>query len=314
MKHYKQQHYVPRFYLNKFGIKKKRGYTVKCFDKITGKEYVENVSQVCMENYFYDKKAPPKIEKLFSQKEEQHSKVYHKIVENESIRNLSDFEKNSVCEYIFMQNERTKSTRKKYSQIAKKVYKKLEKKKNLPKFEDLPSDIQEAFLESRGEMAQLNMIFGVFKDDNGDIQSPNEIIEYISELEWNLTKSDSSKEFYTSDHPVFVINPIYDEKGTIVGYGSSSYRAEGVEIYFPLSPKLCLILYDRERSDYRRVKPERFVKKDELIWINTQLIAMAHRTIFSRTNDFQFVKSVLDKFPELKDPERDRTFDYNLDI
>ncbi len=277
------------------------------------KEFVVNVNQIGMENYFYNKREPPKIEDLFSQKEKEHSRIYYKIIENESIKILTDSEKYSMCEYMFIQNERTRSTRERNKQIVRKVYKKLEKEKRFPKFENFPPDYQEWLLESRGEMAQLNIIFNVFTDENGNIESHSKIIEYISDLEWNLTRNNLSKEFYTSDHPVVVFNPIYSGN-TIVGYGSASYRAEGVEIFFPLSPKLCLILYDPNKSEYRKVKPERLVREDELKWINTQIIAMAHRTVFARTNDFQFVKKCLDDYPELKDPNRNRIFEYNLDF
>ena len=58
-------------------------------------------------------------------------------------------------------------------------------------------------------------------------------------------------EFYTSDHPIFVNNPISDRKVIIKGCGAQSYQAKGVEIYFPLTPRLCLILYDREFSPYK---------------------------------------------------------------
>ena len=75
-----------------------------------------------------------------------------------------------------------------------------------------------------------------------------------------------------------------------------------------------MILYDPNKSEYRKVKPERLVREDELKWINTQIIAMAHRTVFARTNDFQFVEKCLNDYPELKDPNRNRIFEYNLDF
>jgi hypothetical protein len=212
-----------------------------------------------------------------------------------------------------LQNERTRSTRERNKQIVKKIYKKIEKEKGFPIFEDLPQEYQEWLLESRGEMAQLNIMFNVFIDDSGNRQSPNDIIEYISDLEWNLTKSNLSKEFYTSDHPVIVVNPIFSGN-TMVGYGSASYRAEGVKIFFPLTPKLCLILYDKKKSEYRKIKAERLVKVDELNWINTQIIAKAYRIVFARLNDYQFVKQCLADNPELRNPSRDRIFEYNLDL
>ena len=161
-------------------------------------------------------------------------------------------------------------------------------------------------------MAQLNILFNKFKDEEGNIQSPEEIIGYILDLGWNLTKNNLAKEFYTSDHPIVIYNPIYSGN-TIIGYGSISYRAEGVEIYFPLTPNLCLILFDKEKSDYRNVPPKRNVIEKELNWINTQIIANSHRTVFTRKNDFQFVKECLKKYPELKDPNQNRIFTYDID-
>ena len=309
---FRRQHYVPRFYLRNFALKKKKGFTIRCFNKEKERPFEQNIVNVGMENYFYDKYAPPKIEKLFAEKEQNHSKVYHKIIGTESINNLNESEKYFMCEYIFFQNERTRTTRERNRQIVKKIYKNLEKTQGYTKFESLPEEYQEWLLESRGEMAQLNILFNKFKDEEGNIQSPEEIIGYILDLGWNLTKNNLAKEFYTSDHPIVIYNPIYSGN-TIIGYGSISYRSEGVEIYFPLTPNLCLILFDKEKSDYRNVPPKRNVIEKELNWINTQIIANSHRIVLTRKNDFQFVKECLKKYPELKDPNQNRIFTYDID-
>lgn len=157
--------------------------------------------------------------------------------------------------------------------------KKLEKANGYPEFESLLEEYKEWLLESRGEMAQLNILFNVFKDEKGNLQSPKEIINYIMDLGWNLTRNNLTREFYTSDHPIIIYNPIYEES-RIIGYGSDSYRTEGVEIYFPLTPRLCLILFDKIRSNYRNHTSQRFVIEEELDWINTQIIANSHRIVF----------------------------------
>ena len=129
-----RQHYVPRFYLEKFAIRRKRSFIIKCFDKINQKSYVENIIKIGMENYFFDKKDPPLIEERFAEKEFEHSKIYNKIVSQESIENINDNEKFKMCEYMFFQNERTRATRERNKQITKIVYKYLEKKDKLPKY------------------------------------------------------------------------------------------------------------------------------------------------------------------------------------
>ena len=59
---FRRQHYVPRFYLRNFALKKKKGFTIRCFNKEKERSFEQNIVKVGMENYFYDKYAPPKIE------------------------------------------------------------------------------------------------------------------------------------------------------------------------------------------------------------------------------------------------------------
>ncbi len=304
---YVKQHYVPQFYLKRFATHKAQSYKLKCYNKESGNEFEENIRNIGMENYFYDKGGPPQIEALFADKEKIHSKIYQKIISQKSIAKIKSEEKYGISEYIFYQNERTRSSRERNKQITKEVYLKLQQTENLPNFDDLPLKYQKWLIESRGKMGQLNILFNEFIDERGEAHGPDEIINYISQLEWNLTKNNLSLEFYTSDHPIVVYNPIY--KGEqIIGYGSNSYRAEGVEIYFPLTPRLCLILYDEKKSEYRKVKSERLVIEKELAWINTQIIAKAHRLVFTKNNDFRFVQKCLEEYPELSDPSRERIY------
>ena len=149
-------------------------------------------------------------------------------------------------------------------------------------------------------------MFNPIEMEDGTRHYPLEIIFKMVELGWILLKNDLGGEFYTSDHPVFVYNPPIKENEMIRGFGMASYTAKGVEIYFPLTPRLCLLLFDKEMSDYRNFGLSKYVNQDELDWINTQIIAMAHRTVFTKSNDFQFVRECIKKFPELKDPNRGR--------
>ncbi|MBA7708327.1 hypothetical protein ES703_117224 [subsurface metagenome] len=303
----KKQHYVPRFYLKNFSINRKKGNIVRCFNKETFKSYESKVEQIAMEKYFYDRTDPPKIENFFSKLESNHAGIYSKIISQKSIDDLTHKEKLVMSEYIFIQNERTRAARVRNRQITRAIYRHLEKTQEFPKFEKLSDDYKEWLLESRGEMAQLNIMFNPFEDDDSNLYYPDEIINSICSLGWILNENDSDIEFYTSDHPIFVYNPILDGKIS-VSFGSDSYKAEGVEIYFPLNPQLCLVLFDKEGSDYKNFGSKRKVIEKERNWINRQIIAKAHRTVFTKNNGFQFVKDFINEFPELKDPNRDRIY------
>ena len=104
---------------------------------------------------------------------------------------------------------------------------------------------------------------------------------------------------------MFTTPPI-EGKNMIRGYGMESYTAESVEIFFPLTPRLCLLLFDKTNSEYKNFGLIKQVNQGELDWINTQVIAMAHRTVFTKSNDFKFVRDCVKKHPELKDSDRKR--------
>ena len=90
---YVKQHYDPQFYLKSFATRKVRRYKIKCYNKESGNEFKENIRNIGMENYFYDKGGPPQIETLFANKEKIHSKVYQKIISQKSIAKINSEEK-----------------------------------------------------------------------------------------------------------------------------------------------------------------------------------------------------------------------------
>ncbi len=304
-----KQHYVPRFYMKSIARQKKQDiFVILCFNKETGEKYEQNITQTAMERYFYDDSDPPEIENLFSRLEGFHADIYHKIISEKSVEGLTQYDKFMMCHYIMIQNERTRSARIRNAQMVELVYKYLEKEKYFPPFENFSEDYKKKLLESRAAMGQINIMFNPIKMEGGTVHHPFEVVFKMAELGWTLLKNDLRREFYTSDHPVFVYNPPIKGEKMIRGYGSKVYTTNGVEIYFPLTPRLCLVIYDKKNSYYKNSALKRRVIQKELDWINTQIIAMAHRTVFTKNNDFQFVRECLIKYPELKDSDRKRLY------
>jgi hypothetical protein len=279
---------------------------IKCFNKDTGEKFDANITNVAMERYFNDNGDPPVIENYFSHLEGLHAAAYRKIINEKLVENLTMYDKYMMCHYAMIQNERTRSTRTRNSQVAELVYKHGEEEGILPPYDSLDDEYKKWLLESRAAVGQINIMFHPIEMEDGTVHQPFEVVAKMAHLGWILLKNNLELEFYTSDHPVFVYNPKTTDKLVIRGFGMESYTAEGVEIYFPLTPRLCLVLFDKEASDYRIFGFAKRVVQDELDWINTQNIAMAHRTVFTRKNDFQFVRECVEKYPELKDPNRIR--------
>ena len=303
----KKQHYVPRFYLKSFARQKKpEEFIIRSFNKETGAKFEQNITQVAMEKYFYDDGNPPDLENYFSRLESLHAKVYNKIIKYQSIEQLTMYDKFTMCHFILIQNERTRSARIRNAQLVELIYKFLEEEKNFPKFESFTEEQRKLLLESRAAMGQINIMFYPVEMGDGTIHYPFDIVFEMSNLGWILLKNNLKREFYTSDHPIYVCNAPIEGKMVIRGYGGKSYTAEGVEIFLPLSPRLCLVLFDKKKSDYRHFGLSKYIIQDELDWINRQIIAISHRTVFTKNNDFQFVRECIEEYKELKDPNRMR--------
>ena len=303
----KKQHYVPQFYLKNFSIHKKSGeYSIKCYNKERDKWYISNIMQVAMERYFYDDEDPPEIENYFSHLEYLHAKVYHKIVNDQSIEYLTLYDKCMMSHYIIIQNERTRSARTRNAQAYELVYKHFEDKEDFPPFESFSKEDKKLLLEGGAARGQINIMFNPVEMEDGTIHYPIETVFKMVDLGWILLKNDLKREFYTSDHPVRMHIPSVNKELVIKGFGSQIYTAKGVEIFLPLTPRFCLVMYDKEISEYRHFGISRRVNQGELDFINRQIIEIAHRTVFTRTNDFKFVRDCVKEYEDLKDPNRFR--------
>lgn len=305
-----RQHYVPRFYLKNFARKiKPKTYKIRCFDKFKFKSFEANINKVAVERFFYDKEEPNIMENLLSFLESESARVLNKIVRKKSINSLTGTDFTIMSCFIPIQHERTKSSRIRNIQIAELVYRDLFKNRpdlKLPPLESLPEEYKKRLFESRGKRAQIEFMFLPFlQNEEGESINP---AREIFKLDWILGKSNTKFEFYTSDHPIFIHNP--DRKEVpLQGYGQYAYYSRGVRIYYPISPELCIIIYDGETyPNAKKLGTRIWIDRDELDWINTQIIAEAYRWVYSKRRDFQFIKDCLKKFPLLRDPFRNRIF------
>jgi hypothetical protein len=103
---------------------------------------------------------------------------------------------------------------------------------------------------------------------------------------WFLVKSD--REFYTSDNPVVRQNSLNQTpyRGTL------GLNSDGIEIYFPLSDSIMIILFC-ERS-YGLLKGQDLtLTKGNIENINSLQVKFSERFIFSSQNNFELVKDMI---------------------
>ena len=302
-----RQHIIPQFYLKQFASKAKRSktYKIKAYNKEKGKEIYPSLKNIGLEKYFYDKYDPPIFEIVLSFLEYYASRVYHKILKNKSVEILTDKERTIFSHFIFTQYTRTKAARELFNQVHTLIYEDLIRTKDFPKKEEFAGGFS-SFLEDRAYLGQLKIMFDPNNDTNKLMRIPTKSSQHIFSLNWELLINNNEFEFYTSDHPVFLYEPESDGK-TIKGYGIYAFQTPKVEMYFPLSPRLCLAMVGKESVKFSSGSDNN-IEFEELEWINRQIIAEAYQFIFSKNNTFDYVKRILDLCPELKKIDRNRIY------
>lgn len=115
---------------------------------------------------------------------------------------------------------------------------------------------------------------------------------------WVIGYNKTDNPFITSDNPV-------------VKYGHSGFNginSKGIEIAFPISPKLILILADIEK--FGRLLPfhNHFVEipAEEVHYYNSLQVIQSYRYVFSKQDAWEFAEKILKDNPKLKDIKRKR--------
>ena len=136
-------------------------------------------------------------------------------------------------------------------------------------------------------------------------------IDYISNmalsfynLTWILAVNKTSTDFYTSDNPIGTIPHAHNDFISMSGINS-----KGVEVFFPLSPRYILLMYDSSYHKnmmpydrrYLALNVEHLVRQ-----YNKYGIYNCNRCVFSRDGDLSVVDEVMKTEPEILDVPKTR--------
>ncbi len=126
-------------------------------------------------------------------------------------------------------------------------------------------------------------------------------IDLFSKLKLRLFKNSSNADFYTSDHPVCRYNHnMLNSLGhiTIKGIG---YNSEGIQFFYPLIPKLCLVFEDA--MTYDMYEDVTVVDHEFVDFVNARIIQNSKRWIYSQKDNFKYVDDYLRDYPHFKNPD-----------
>lgn len=327
----KRQHIVPQFYLKFFAVQTKLdSFKIFCYFKQQKNKIKRlEVKDVAVKKFFYDDdKLPQPIESYLSFKEKDLSRTYHKIIKEKSINKLNEKERKHLVYLTYLQYVRTEYTRTKATQILKDA---LEK--------DKPNYLKDHSIEewnrfnefgSTKHPIRLQKLLIVVDDNYVEYwrdkvnKSTLNIIKIILKLKTKILNTffnlnqilleirQPSLEFYTNDHPILFYSkrPVEDDEGLTFVNIHDSYT----QIYYPLSPRLCLNFYNSKIfSDYRQKYPnmkKELYKSDvnEVNLINKLVTHEAYRMIFSKSGRFKIAQSYLDQNPKLRDINQRRFY------
>jgi hypothetical protein len=238
----KIQHYVPQFILRNFCI----GNTAQLlvFDKLKERIFLTNIRNVAAEKGFYDldiRGISTTMEFGLSELEGKSSPIINKIINDGSLVNITDSEKELLSYFFATQLTRVKNVRYRYKQIndllADKVKEMGFDPKNIPDLNHDENDFKSMSILGLGDMV-------------------SEFAPYFYNKDWVLFKAPSDTTYYISDNPVTLQNLIdYGPRGNL------GLAVKGIEIYFPLSKHYSLGMICRS---YQEIIDENFKKIDFL--------------------------------------------------
>lgn len=336
----KNQHYVPRLYLRGFAEQQGKDYKLCVYDKEKGEVRVnQNVDNVGAERYFYDLEYEKvfDIEKIKSLKEGDEGyeevkefkdldistldkqfmeKHFSKIIEprfkmmldtiksaymlmnKENIENVTAISHENKLNYALLlaiQYMRTKEFKQVIEQMPQLMVDFMKKKQRLMGEE--VSDIDSSSVGYKKEYAKFEHLKWLM-DSEKAVEFANCFCNHI----WYIGINKTPIKLYTSDNPIVKI-PHY--RGHMGGSGLSSI---GIEIIFPISPELILVMKERSfHNKYLKYENKyKILNIFEVMGYNEGQVYGAYRSVFSKDNNFDIAKMVEKLNPEISNINKRR--------
>lgn len=251
----KYNHFVPQFYMRNFSNDNKSigMYLIKDKKKIL----VTSIAKIGGRDYLYGKDS--EIENLFCKYENEWSKIIKKIINTETLYGLNSDEYTLLVSFILLSDLRSSVT--------------------ANSFEDLINSTANLSLKIQGDTNNEDLhkkIMNINIPNLAALQSFPKLLKLTSDLKLCLIVNKSNKQFITSDNIVNKYNLFFMEKNYIRNYG---YGQVGFQCFVPISPYLCLCLYDSICYDVK------FDLQERLIINGSDIIVNINKLILSNSRD-----------------------------
>ncbi len=222
-------HYVPQLYLRLFGLTR-GGKQVRQFI-IEKERYVasSSIKNQCQKKYFYGK--TQLMEETLSNIESVAGAILQEIVAEQSLPQKTSKERNVLLFFLALQAQRTK-------------YAVEYRQDHYDEFNAMKRGFQiyakgmGAIFSEEGECSE-----DLFDPVVESLKCTWPIVKCIQDLKARLLLAPANSEFITSDHPIQLYNSYCQKSKT---GGETGYASTGLQIFYPISPRQCLLLFDRD--------------------------------------------------------------------
>jgi len=300
----KNQHYVPRVYLQRFANAKGQ---IWVYNKEARKSFQTNIKNVASENRFYDSAMLEAatgdkqfIERHLSNIEANYATVAEGIISSLNARKFKTVNKRHrhfLSAYVVIQWMRTKEARIEHQQMAE-VFQKMADKMIIPKGQGV-TDGKLFGKETPEEIAQEMQHRALL-----DIERIAMMARVLRQHIWIIFEAPRDVHFVTSDHP-FARRPHITDPLR----GTNGIACEGIEIMFPLSTRYLLAMYERKHFHDVSVldgSSQKIHDAAQVEYFNQFQVFESSRFVFSREEDFSQVEEILNRKPIYGEANRKR--------
>ncbi len=266
MSNKKYNHYVPKFYLANFSGSN------KCIDKciLSSQKIIRYASTKTTggKDYLYGEDGS--IEDSFTQLEGRWADIIRNIISAETVpSDPEDYE--YLLHFIVLSENRT-----------------LFSANNNLDFWGLQYRIMAKMLQENGEVDIPDELIQTItaESDIPNLQLLREegfFVNICADLQMTVIKNISTLPFITSDHPVARYNQLFISQKH---YRSFGYGQMGIQLFVPISPTLCLVLFDPIPYRLHFFYKNKFIVKDSAVIrsINTLIAGYANQELYFSGN------------------------------
>lgn len=313
-----KHHCIPQFYLNRFGVKQKNDtYNINVYNKNTGKSFTNAVSNISyvkkyntikigsvetdafekMHNELFEKSYNKKLEKIVSEIE-----IFFK--ERQVTNCLSDEKRKELEKPKYFPKEhkiflsfllayfiiRSKKTRFFEEAAYDKMYDMMDKAYDIMNLDR--KKFEENVFEELGTKEQLKIgsIISCFNE-----KSIKQLANYLYKHTWNIGYNRSKYLLYTCDS-AHALTTIMKDYPKMFGVG---YASPGSMIMFPLTPYICVLMYDpfQLEKDNQKVIDCNYVYLDEGLvkFINEEIVFEAVDEVYSYDGNWEHLEDFYKK-------------------